>query len=69
MSEVVGKVSGALAGTASSVLNQGQGLLDRWFPPEKREELMAKMSKFASEKPMLAVSLPSGLEDRFEDCS
>ncbi|KAI9700329.1 MAG: hypothetical protein M1836_002344 [Candelina mexicana] len=64
MSELVGKVSGAVTGTAGSVLNKGQGLLDRWFPPEKREELMAKMSKFASEKPMLAIAItgiPMGL--------
>ncbi|KAI9721489.1 MAG: hypothetical protein M1812_002251 [Candelaria pacifica] len=59
MSELVGKVSGAVTGTAGSVLNKGQGLLDRWFPPEKREELMAKMSRFASEKPMLASFLLS----------
>lgn len=55
MAEVIGGMTGALQGTLSGVINQGQTFLDRIFPPEKRNELWAKLSKFATEKPMLAV--------------
>jgi len=34
-------------------------MLDRWFPPEKRESLWAKITQFATEKPMLASFLLS----------
>ena len=62
MAEVIGGMTGALQGTISGVINQGQSFLDRIFPPEKRNELWAKLSKFATEKPMLAVgALPSRL--------
>lgn len=54
MAEVIGGMTGALQGTLSGVVNQGQTFLDRIFPPEKRNELWAKLSKFATEKPMLA---------------
>ena len=56
MAEMIGSMTGALQGTVGNVINQGQNLLDRFFPPEKRAELSAKLSKFATEKPMLAVS-------------
>lgn len=55
MAEIVGGMTGALQGTVSGVINKGQSLLDRFFPPEKRNELWAKLSKFATEKPMMAV--------------
>lgn len=55
MAEVISGMTGALQGTLSGVLNNGQNFLDRIFPPEKRNELWAKLSKFATEKPMLAV--------------
>ena len=55
MAEVIGGMAGALQGTIGGVLNKGQSLLDRFFPPEKRNELWAKLSRFATEKPMLAV--------------
>ena len=59
MAEIVSGMTGALQGTAMSVVNKGTNYLDRFFPPEKRNELYAKISKFATEKPMLAVSLPA----------
>ena len=55
MAEVISGMTGALQGTLGGVINQGQNFLDRIFPPEKRNELWAKLSKFATEKPMLAV--------------
>lgn len=62
MAEVISGMTGALQGTLGGMINQGQNFLDRIFPPEKRNELWAKLSKFATEKPMLAVgALPSRL--------
>jgi hypothetical protein len=55
----LGGLSGALQGGVSTLMNGGQGMLDRWFPPEKRENLYAKITKFATEKPMLASFLLS----------
>ncbi len=59
MTEMVGSglggMTGALQGTATNVISTGQSYLDRFFPPERRQELYAKISKFATEKPMLAV--------------
>lgn len=55
MAEVISGMAGALQGTIGGMLNKGQSILDRFFPPEKRNELWAKLSKFATEKPMLAV--------------
>ena len=57
MAEAVSGMTGALQGTVGGVLNKGQAWIDSIFPPEKRNELMAKLSKFATEKPMLAVCL------------
>ncbi|MCJ1423760.1 hypothetical protein MMC29_001644 [Sticta canariensis] len=54
MAEVISGMTGALQGTLGGIINQGQSFLDRVFPPEKRNELSAKLSKFATEKPMLA---------------
>ena len=56
MASVIGGMTGALQGTLTGVLNQGQGLLDRFFPPERREELYARATKFATEQPAFAVS-------------
>ena len=56
MAEVISGMTGALQGTIGGVINKGQNFLDRFFPPEKRNELWAKLSKFATEKPMMAVS-------------
>ena len=55
MAGVVGGMAGALQGTATGVLNKGQSFLDRFFPPERRQELWAKFSQFATERPKLAV--------------
>ena len=57
MAELVGGMTGALQGTVTGAINQGQSLIDRFFPPERRAELWAKFNKFATEKPMLAVSV------------
>jgi len=51
----VGGMTGALQGTVTNVVSKGQNYLDRFFPPEKRQDLYAKISKFATEKPMIAV--------------
>ncbi len=54
----LGSMTGALQGTVTNVVSKGQTYLDRFFPPEKRQDLYAKLSKFATEKPMLAVRSP-----------
>ncbi len=55
MAEALSGATGALQGTVGGMLNQGSAWLDGIFPPEKRNELIAKISKFATEKPALAV--------------
>lgn len=55
----LGGLTGTLQGGISTLTSSGKGMLDRWFPPEKRENLMAKLTKFATEKPMLASFLLS----------
>ena len=57
MAEALSGMTGALQGSVTGMLNKGQGFFDRFFPPEKRAQLSQKISKFATEKPMLAVSL------------
>lgn len=57
MAEAISGTAGALQGTVGGMLNKGSAWIDSIFPPEKRNELMAKISKFATEKPMLAVSI------------
>jgi hypothetical protein len=57
----LGGLTGALQGGVANLLNAGQGYFDRWFPPEKREELKAKIAKFATEKPYFAAFLLSQL--------
>lgn len=57
----LGGITGALQGGVANLLNAGQGYLDRWFPPAKREELKAKIVKFATERPQLAAFLLSQL--------
>ena len=59
MAEMISGVAGGLQGSLTGMLNKGTEWLDRIMPPERRNELMAKISKFATEKPMMAVcSLP-----------
>ncbi|KAI9837496.1 MAG: hypothetical protein M1819_007145 [Sarea resinae] len=55
------EILGAVQSTAGGLLSKGQGLLDRFFPPEKREIWKAKLMKFATEKPKLASFLLSQL--------
>lgn len=55
MAEMISGVAGGLQGSLTGMLNKGSDLLDRFMPPERRNELMAKISKFATEKPMMAV--------------
>ena len=55
MAEAISGVTGGLQGSVGGMLNKGSAWFDSIFPPEKRNELMAKISKFATEKPMLAV--------------
>lgn len=59
MAEAISGIAGGLQGSLGGMLNQGSAWLDSIFPPEKRNELVAKISKFANEKPMLAVRLRS----------
>ena len=59
MAEAISGIAGGLQGSVGGMLNQGSAWLDSIFPPEKRNELVAKISKFATEKPMLAVRLRS----------
>lgn len=49
-----GAITGALQGSIGSLINTGQGYLDRWFPPDKRESLKQQLTKFATERPKLA---------------
>lgn len=55
MAEMVSSVAGGLQGSLTGLVNKGTAWLDNIFPPERRNELSAKISKFASEKPMMAV--------------
>ena len=55
----LGGFTGALQAGISNLFNTGQGIFDKWFPPEKREELKNKLMKFASERPQLAAFLLS----------
>lgn len=57
MAEMISGLAGGLQGSLTGMLNKGSAWLDNIFPPEKRNELMAKISKFATEKPMMAVRL------------
>ncbi|KAF7514281.1 hypothetical protein GJ744_000051 [Endocarpon pusillum] len=55
----LGGISGALQGGVNNLFNMGQNILDKWFPPAKREELKDKLMKFATERPQLAAFLLS----------
>ena len=50
----LGSVSGALQGGVTNLVSTGQSYFDRFFPPERRENLKEKLTKFATEKPMFA---------------
>ncbi len=55
----LGGLTGTLQGGVNNLINAGSGWLDRFFPPEKREELKSKMAKFATERPKLVAFLLS----------
>lgn len=55
----LGSMTGMLQGGVTSVLNMGTNILDKILPPEKREDMKAKITKFATEKPYLASFLLS----------
>ncbi|KAL8665561.1 MAG: hypothetical protein Q9168_007666 [Polycauliona sp. 1 TL-2023] len=58
---MISSVTGGLQGSLTGMLNKGSEWLDRLMPPEKRNELMAKASKFATEKPAMASFILSHL--------
>jgi Promethin len=55
----LGSMTGMLQGSINNLFSAGQGILDRRFPPAKREELKNKLLKFATERPQLAAFLLS----------
>ncbi|KAL8840535.1 MAG: hypothetical protein Q9170_001288 [Blastenia crenularia] len=61
MAEMVSGLAGGLQGSLNGMLNKGSAWLDNIFPPERRNELIAKISKFAKEKPMMASFILSHL--------
>ncbi|KAL8881604.1 MAG: hypothetical protein Q9192_007764 [Flavoplaca navasiana] len=61
MAELVSSVAGGLQGSLTGMVNKGSEWLDRIMPPERRNELMAKISKFATEKPAMASFILSHL--------
>ena len=57
MAESLAGVTGSLQGTIGSMGNKAQSWIDSILPPEKRSQIMAMISKFSTERPMLSVSL------------
>lgn len=55
----LGSLTGALQGGVNNLINLSSNWLDKFFPPEKREEWKAWLTKFATEKPYLASFLLS----------
>jgi len=55
----LGGLTGALQGSINNLTNLSSNWLDRFFPPEKREQWKAWLTKFATEKPFLASFLLS----------
>jgi hypothetical protein len=55
MSGTARSLTGAVQHHVTGVLNKGQSFVDARFPQQKRADLWAKASAFASEKPLLAV--------------
>ena len=58
MAEVISGLTGTLQGTLGGMGSKVQAWVDSIFPPEKRNELFARIAKFANERPMLAVRNP-----------
>ena len=59
MAEAVSGLTGSLQGTVTGLANRGQSFIDSIIPPETRNKILAWISKFAAEKPKLAVKPPS----------
>ena len=57
----LGGLTGALQGSINNLVDVGSGWIDNWFPPERREQLKAKLMKFATERPQLAAFLLSNI--------
>ena len=55
MAEAVSGLTGQLQGTITGLGNKGMQWLDSIFPPESRAKAVNAITKFSSEKPMLAV--------------
>ena len=58
MAEALSGVTGSLQGSVQGLANRGQSFIDSIVPPETRNKIVAWVSKFAAEKPMLAARLP-----------
>ncbi|KAL8948056.1 MAG: hypothetical protein Q9222_005723 [Ikaeria aurantiellina] len=61
MAEMVSGIAGGLQGSLTGMVNKGSAWIDSIFPPERRNELIAKLNKFATEKPMMASFILSHL--------
>ena len=57
MAEALSGLTGSIQGTVTGLGNKGMQWLDSIFPPESRAKAMNAITKFSSEKPMLAVRL------------
>lgn len=43
-------------GIGSTLLDKGRDMINQYFPPEKRAELMGRLQAFAATNPKVAVS-------------
>lgn len=55
----LGSITGVLQGGVNNLVNFSSSFIDRFFPPEKREQWKAWLVKFATERPYLASFLLS----------
>lgn len=55
----LGSVTGVLQGGVNNLVNFSSNFIDRFFPPEKREQWKSWLVKFATERPYLASFLLS----------
>ena len=57
MAEALGGLAGSVQSFATGMFSKVMALIDTYFPPERRAQVMGWFQKFMSEKPMLAVSV------------
>ena len=57
----LGAAQGVLSGSMSNLLGKGNEMIDRFFPPDRREAWKSWLAKFATERPKLAAFLLSQL--------